>query len=305
MLSQRLLFGTLLLAAFFGLFWLDAWLEPAASRSEAVVAATSNWVTHLQRGFVVSCVCAILLAVAARELVQLMRGGGHHPFAAWVVGCVAGFAMLPWGLSVAGVSMPVVSEALTLGVLIAAGGALACAARRPQPEKAASDAVFSLFVIVYLGVLGSYVPRLRLAAETPWVVIYVVLVIKSCDIFAYFTGMALGRHKLIPRLSPKKTIEGLAGGVLGAMLVAAGLSALFRDLSPAADGVWPGFVPALVFGGLMALIGQAGDLFESLIKRGVGAKDSAAVVPAFGGILDLIDSVLPCAPAAYWMLVGW
>ena len=115
----------------------------------------------------------------------------------------------------------------------------------------------------------------------------------SSDTFAYITGMAIGKHKLIPRLSPKKSIEGLIGGLLGTLGIAYGVSLWWDILS---QTEW------LVFGGITALSGTIGDLFESALKRSAGVKDSGNIIPGHGGILDRLDSFLLSAPIIYFCL---
>jgi phosphatidate cytidylyltransferase len=121
------------------------------------------------------------------------------------------------------------------------------------------------------------------------------LVVAACwssDTAAYFVGRAAGRHKLWPRISPGKTIEGAAGGLVAAVALTAIL------------GNWLGLPLAhsLVLGAILGLVGQLGDLFESSLKRRAGAKDSGALLPGHGGVLDRFDSLLFCAPAAYYYL---
>jgi len=302
MLRQRLTFGTLMLAAFVGLFWLDARLESRL------------------HGAAVTLLAALICGAAARELARLLHGAGHVPAGGWAILCSAALPCVPWLHRQFSDGGPA-DSAWMLGALVAAGfGAFAAVMMRRRVEGAAASISATLLIIFYIGLCGSFVPRIRIEAATPWLIIYVILVIKCCDIGAYFTGLAIGRTRLIPWLSPKKSVEGLAGGMLASMLVAAGLAGWFSSLDPqtaaawAAWGVdvgggaghsspWPAGVRAWVFGGAMALLGQFGDLCESLLKRDAGAKDSAAVVPAFGGLLDILDSILICAPAAYWMLV--
>ncbi|MEL7238219.1 MAG: phosphatidate cytidylyltransferase, partial [Planctomycetota bacterium] len=104
------------------------------------------------------------------------------------------------------------------------------------------------------------------------------------------TGKSLGKHKLIPFLSPGKTWEGLAGGVVTAALVGAACA-------PGLDLLtwWKG----AIFGAVIGVVGQAGDLLESLMKRDADVKDSSQLLPGFGGVLDVIDSPLVAAPVAY------
>jgi phosphatidate cytidylyltransferase len=140
-----------------------------------------------------------------------------------------------------------------------------------------------------------------------WVMLGVVLVTKSYDIGAYFTGRYLGRHKLIPWLSPGKTWEGLAGGVLASALMGMAAAALAEPPAPGAVSLgvpdlqwWHGLELGAIFG----LIGQAGDLVASLLKRDAGMKDYSRALPGFGGIMDVADSPLLVAPVAYWLLTA-
>jgi phosphatidate cytidylyltransferase len=112
--------------------------------------------------------------------------------------------------------------------------------------------------------------------------------------------MAIGRHKMITWLSPKKSWEGLAGGVVTATLVGAGLAHLSGSLLDAADHIpwWLGAIG----GALAGFIGHAGDLAESAFKRDAGLKDSGRTLPGMGGVLDVLDSPLFTGPLVYWLL---
>ncbi len=127
-------------------------------------------------------------------------------------------------------------------------------------------------------------------------VFYFVVVTKSADIGAYFIGSRYGRHKLFPRISPAKSWEGLFGGIASSMLA----SAIFFFCVQGQLGsvrLLPHDV--LVLGGLLSVAGVVGDLFESLIKRSTGCKDSSAAIPGMGGLLDVLDSLLFGAPVMY------
>ena len=131
---------------------------------------------------------------------------------------------------------------------------------------------------------GDGVPALSLAIFVP----------KCCDIGAYFTGRVLGCHRMSPILSPKKTWEGLAGGLTAAILVAVGLNRY--------KAVLPNDLVAAGFGLTVGVAGVLGDLAESLIKRDCRQKDASQVVPGFGGVLDVVDSVVYAAPVVYLWL---
>lgn len=158
----------------------------------------------------------------------------------------------------------------------------------------------ALFGVIYLGLGCYFLVQIRLIGrpeEHLWgqiaPVIMFLACVKSADIGAYFTGRSLGRHKWVPSISPAKTWEGLAGGVILAVMVAL-FFALFSDII--SSGM------AILFGLTMAITGQLGDLLESMLKRDAGIKDSASLIPEFGGFLDLIDSPVVAAPFAYGLL---
>jgi len=127
-------------------------------------------------------------------------------------------------------------------------------------------------------------------------VLYLVGVVKISDVGAYFSGRFLGRHKLYPRLSPKKTWEGLIGGVLASLVV----SLLFWHLTGGVLGkLTLDLVDAVILGLVLPVAGVLGDLFESLLKRSSGMKDSGTLIPGMGGVLDVLDSLLFGAPVLY------
>lgn len=157
------------------------------------------------------------------------------------------------------------------------------------------DAAVLLFGIMYVGLLLGHLLLTRAMPNGEWLVFYLVLVTWAGDTGAYYAGMTMGKRKLAPHISPNKTVEGLFGGL--GLAVAAAL----------AGRVW--FVPAfslpdcLALGLLLGLTGVAGDLAESALKRSVGVKDSGALIPGHGGMLDRLDSMLFTAPAFYYYLM--
>jgi len=145
------------------------------------------------------------------------------------------------------------------------------------------------FSIIYLGLLNGFVLAIRIDFGL-WPLLIFVFVVKSADIGAYAIGSLFGKHKFSPKISPAKTWEGMAGAAAMAMVVAVVFAGCFDIM------IW---WEALIFGFCFALIGQAGDLAESMIKRAAFQKDSGNKVPGFGGILDIVDSPLVAAPFAY------
>ena len=155
------------------------------------------------------------------------------------------------------------------------------------------------WVVAYLGVLPSFLLKLRWltgdVAFTGWLLMLVVFVPKCADIGAYFVGRLVGRTPLSPLVSPKKTWEGFFGGLALAAVTAAGINAYsptFRYGTAEAAG----------FGVVVGAAGVLGDLGESLVKRDGGAKDASTRLPGFGGLLDVMDSILFAAPVAYLWL---
>ncbi|NQT85504.1 phosphatidate cytidylyltransferase [bacterium] len=167
-----------------------------------------------------------------------------------------------------------------------------------DPERWAADAPSTLLGIFYVWFMGSHIFAIRALggadAVGAWLVLAFLVAAKAGDSGAYFIGKRFGKHKLAPRVSPNKTIEGTVGGLVtsaGATVLVAWLTGL-----PGGLGYWA------LFGFVVGGVAQLGDLVESALKRSVGVKDSSCMLPTFGGMLDLIDSLLLAAPVAFWML---
>lgn len=145
-----------------------------------------------------------------------------------------------------------------------------------------------LFYLPFL--LGHLVLLRMLPAGREWIFL-TLLVIMICDTFAYFVGSNFGKRKLYPAVSPNKSVEGGVGGLVGAVLVVVLAGATFLPQIGIFDGI--------VVGLLLGTVGQLGDLFESLLKRACGVKDSGNLVPGHGGLLDRLDSLLFAFPIVY------
>jgi phosphatidate cytidylyltransferase len=167
--------------------------------------------------------------------------------------------------------------------------------RYREPGSAVPRLGATLLAVSYLGVLPSYFVQLRFIQNdyTGLMLAVTILVPKCNDVAAFFTGTFIGRRKMTPLLSPKKTWEGFAGGMIGGTLVAVIVSLIIHDFFRR------GVLEAIAFGLVMGLAGVLGDLAESLIKRDCQTKDASKNIPGFGGLLDVIDSVLFAAPIAY------
>jgi phosphatidate cytidylyltransferase len=184
--------------------------------------------------------------------------------------------------------VPVAALAVLLAMLTRAGDV---------PNSVVS-AAGTLLGAAYVGGLGGTIAALRLAPIEkggPWVEMLLLTTVMAADSAALFVGSAIGRHKLAPRISPGKTWEGLVGGVGGGILGAL----IVRHFGLG----WMPLTHAIVLAAIVVLAGVAGDLAESLLKRWAGVKDSGALFPGHGGMLDRLDSLLFGAPVLYYYLI--
>ena len=131
-----------------------------------------------------------------------------------------------------------------------------------------------------------------------YLVILTVLSSWGCDVFAYFTGMLLGRHKMSPVLSPKKSVEGAVGGVVGAVLLALLFGFLFKEHLPEFHRPVP---DCMIVAAAASVLSMAGDLLASAFKRHRNIKDYGHLIPGHGGILDRFDSFFFIAPVIYYL----
>ena len=166
-----------------------------------------------------------------------------------------------------------------------------------DPARPCRDSGATLLAIGYLGVLPSCFVQIRFLPGPAVLLLALTICIPKCnDIAAFFTGTFVGHHKMTPLLSPKKTWEGFAGGMAGSMLASIALSFASPATAPIFAG---GIAEAAAFGLVVGIAGVLGDLAESLLKRDCQIKDASRSIPGFGGLLDVVDSVLFAAPVAY------
>jgi phosphatidate cytidylyltransferase len=168
---------------------------------------------------------------------------------------------------------------------------------RRNTEQALVGIATTVFGILYIGWFVSFMVKLRvlppLSMDGRFLILYLIATTKSGDIGSYIVGTFFGKHQLIPRISPKKSVEGTIAGSVISFLVAVSL----RNLLPAVS-----FVNICVIGLLLSVVGQIGDLSESLLKRDCKVKDSGFIFPGLGGILDMIDSLIFATPIFYFYL---
>jgi len=232
-----------------------------------------------------------LVAAAAYEFFVMSKGAQTAPFTAPGVAAAVLAFNLPWLMSRdAGMD---VQGALLAALAIAVFVSLAF---RKSRANALADVAVTVFGAVYIGLLGGYLVHMHLLESGAGFLVYFVAVAKASDIGGYLTGKFAGQRKLAPGMSPNKTVEGSAGGLLLSVALAFGLSFLL----PGPFSPWW----KVLFAVLVSLAAQFGDLAESMIKRSCGVKDSAVFLPKVCGALDLIDSVLLSAPVGFYLITA-
>lgn len=266
-------------------------LPAAITTGVVLVAIVIGTVFWWHWGFVIFI--AIMLSLGAVELHRAMtRLGMRSAVAVIIVGTVTmvlgSFAASSYDLGIGANTF-----------LIATVGLTAVASlmwRLPGGSKGfVGDAAASLFTIAYLPLMGCFIPLMMADDQGPRRIISWMLCIIASDTGGYAVGVLIGRHPMAPRISPKKSWEGMAGSIVFAMAVGAGCAVWLLG-APA----WVG----LVLGGVLSVVGTCGDLVESMIKRDVGIKDMSNFLPGHGGVMDRLDSMLLSAPFAWAVLTA-
>lgn len=296
MLAQRLILAAALIAPILGVCWLD-------------------WHLGFRQPLVWLPVALLLAAVSLSEILDLVAARDIVPvqwpvYVGTLAVVAAAFAPAFWPLC--GVEYPPACPlgklgwpllALALGLLLVF---LAEMARFAEPGRATMHVAVATFALVYVGLLTSFLGALRMLAvgsAPAWGMLALfsaIFTAKMCDGGGFIVGKLLGRTRLAPILSPTKTVEGAVVGVLFAVLA----SWLTFDLiAPEFVALWPRLATPwwswLSFGLAVAAAAMLGDLAESLLKRDMERKDAGNWIPAFGGALDVLDSILAAAPVAF------
>ena len=237
---------------------------------------------------------AVILAGAAREYVRLFRAIHYEPSEIVTVGGVLVIATARFFFAETAIPMFVLSVLLAMTVHF-------FAFERGR-DMAGLDFAITVAGIVYIGWLGSYLLDLRSLPDGVWWWLLVLPIVWAGDTGAYSLGAVYGKHKMTPRLSPKKSWEGYFAGVFTSVLIGAFFSYAFSSLGPQPfrDVINPlqGGLLGLVIGALAPL----GDLGESMLKRQGGLKDSSNIFPGHGGFLDRIDSWIWGAALGYFII---
>ncbi len=307
MLRWRLILGPLIVALLAALCWADA-----------QSARPGIWLVPL---------AVALCLLATQEMLGLFRAGGRTPLA-WSVylgtllPLLAACAPIAWlnEFSDGPTGGPIgrlgwLACGLAAGLLVALAGEMRRYGHLGQREPGQSIANLgaAALSILYVGGLLGFLVQLRLLPVAGDVsrggllaMLSMIIVVKATDIGAYTAGRLWGQHKMAPTLSPGKTWEGVAGGLvfaIGGAWLALGPLASKLDIESNRDG-WAWFVGVFAYAMIVGGAGIMGDLAESLLKRDAGVKDSSTWLPGFGGVLDLLDSLLVAAPVAYFCWIS-
>ncbi len=269
---------------------------------------------------VLALVAALVALLAVQELLKLAEAYGIRPMR-WPTYIFVGLFFLLLAVSPGG-DRPLLSTAIFVySVGFAAAVApfvfLTVGMRRADLSGAFPAAMVSAFAFGYIALPMGFLVQIRGQWSGAFLLLYLLLLVWAGDIFAYFVGRSLGRHRMSPRVSPNKTWEGAVASLLASVVVGMLLynyalpissALLHAHLIERRDGFFalqkPPLWPTLLLSAAINIAAQLGDLVESLIKRGAGVKDSGTLLPGHGGMLDRIDALLFAAPVL-WYYAAW
>lgn len=265
---------------------------------------------------VLAIVAGLVALLAIAELLKLAEAYAIRPFRLPTYIFAGAFFVL-LAISPAD-EKPLLSTAIFIyGIGFAAALAaflfLVIGMARTELRTAFPAAMVSLFAFCYVALPLGFMVQVRQQWSGAFLLLYLLLVVWAGDIFAYFIGRSVGRHFMSPRISPKKTWEGAAASLIASLLVGMLLYSYALPISTALlnahligrrDGFFelqkPEMWPIFLLSVAINVASQLGDLVESLIKRGAGIKDSGAILPGHGGMLDRIDALLFAAPVLWY-----
>jgi phosphatidate cytidylyltransferase len=240
-------------------------------------------------GGVWSALLLVLVGIGAGlEFYRLLQIGGYHPSRAlglsWLVMLIGAYV---W------------PDALPLSLVIMAGLIVCLVEAMFQKQEPMHTWMATSMGALYLGTMLGQALALRYLPNGLWWLLFALAMTWVSDSAAYFTGVTIGRHKLWPRLSPKKTWEGTVAGWIAAALA----GAVWIAITPlSATHTW---VYGMVVGACSGMLALLGDLSISTLKRQVGVKDSGHFMPGHGGLLDRLDSLLFVVPFVYQIVLIW
>jgi phosphatidate cytidylyltransferase len=270
--------------------------------------------------YVLAVVAGAVALLAIAEFLKLTTHYGVHPLALSTYTFVAFFFVFVILASTNRTPL-IETTAVLYGLALAAALApfvfLTVAMRRKDLASGYPAAAASVFALGYIAIPMALLVEIRQEPAGAIWTIYTLLAVWAGDIFAYFVGKSLGRHRMSPEISPKKTWEGAVASILASVVIgtlwmqhAPGISAtLLRiGLIERRDGMFgleqPQLWPIILLSAVVNIAAQFGDLVESLIKRGAGVKDSGTILPGHGGMLDRIDAMLFAVPVV-WAYGAW
>jgi len=236
--------------------------------------------------FVFACLLSVFTFLGMREFYRMALPG--RTLETWLAAaCAAAVIFVPFlggdRLALAGITGLFLSFALLFLFRIR------------EIADAARDVAYAALGFLYIPLLLMHLVMLhRTTYGWQWLLV-IMLIVMTNDSAAYYTGSAFGKHKLYPQVSPKKSVEGALGGVLGS--IGGTLLAKFTFFPQLS------LTDALLTAIFIGILGQTGDLFESLLKRSFGVKDSGNSIPGHGGVLDRLDSIIFAAPAMYYYVI--
>jgi phosphatidate cytidylyltransferase len=268
---------------------------------------------------VLAFIAGAVALLTVHELLKLAEGYGVRPLWRTTYVFVALFFVL---LAIQPGEKPLTSTAIFI-YAIGFAAAIApflfgvVAMRSVDLSTGYPAAAASTFAFTYVALPMGMLVQLREQWAGAFLLLYLLLLVWAGDIFAYFVGKSLGRHLMSPRISPKKTWEGALASLIASLVVGMLLynyalpistALLNAHLIEARDGYFalqkPPLWPTIFLSAAINIAAQLGDLVESLIKRGAGVKDSGAILPGHGGMLDRIDALLFAAPVL-WFYAAW
>jgi phosphatidate cytidylyltransferase len=261
----------------------------AREATAAVLAPIGIWINGWAHPYVFDATIALIAALALYEFLVLGRCKGY---VVPVPLCIAVMLFIVAAFVLEPIS---VEMGVFMALLIIPGWYVFSSA---SLEDALPSSAIAVLATLYVGMLGGSLIRLHNDFAAGWkLVLFLLMVVWLGDAGAYYVGKNFGRHKLSPRISPKKTIEGLAGGIAISMITAAIVHFTYFKEMP--------LLHAMIAGVILSVAGVIGDLAESMWKRSAAVKDSGTLIPGHGGFLDRFDSIFFTAPIlySYWFLV--
>lgn len=302
MLSTRLVFGMLMVAGLLTSLWVDEWFAP--------------WFPFW---FVL---CAAAMLSAAWEITGLLAATSARPSGNSVMGGVLAIVIANWVphlmeyhsqdegelalLYDPGRPLDILAWPFLTFIAVLMACFVVQSIQFARPGRTMAKISGTVLAVAYVGLLGSFTIQMRWFEgrhQGLMALVFLFATAKGADTGAYTLGRLAGRRKLWPQLSPKKTVEGALGGLafgLGASLL---VTLIARDWVGVPTFRWP---VAAAYGLVIATVAQLGDLMESMIKRDCERKDASQAVPGFGGVLDVLDSIMFAGPVAYalWLSFG-